>query len=268
MRQWWKRRPSCWAVPAEDRFLSDRPKDVLIFSPSNRPLLLIFNQAASSAFQWGLCCSQQTVLWDVSHVAVPCALSDKSETFEKTRQRDWRSGQGVPLSQTHKFTHVIAPWGRGIQGFEHLPAEWHSIRCFFSSLQDESSHLMCPSLPSEPHQNCCLQVGAVDRTNIDFANFPKPVLQVSVKSIFGPWAQLYANQEKGFNYAWCSSCLHIQNEERVSCHLHEPPEGFWNNMHDPSAVRRQIRALNKRLNKVPERSALETAEVKWTRCKT
>lgn len=37
---------------------------------------------------------------------------------------------------------------------------------------------------------------------------------------------------------------------------------------DPSAVRRQIRALNKRLNKVPERSALETAEVKWTRCKT
>lgn len=37
---------------------------------------------------------------------------------------------------------------------------------------------------------------------------------------------------------------------------------------DPSAVRHQIRALNKRLNKVPERSALETAEVKWTRCKT
>ncbi len=113
--------------------------------------------------------------------------------IRETRQSDWSSGQGFPLSQKHKFTHVISPWGRGIRGFEHLPVEWHSIRCFYSSPQDESSHLTCPSLPSEPHQSCCLQVGAVDRTNVDFANFPKPVLQVSVKSIFGPWAQLYAN---------------------------------------------------------------------------
>lgn len=59
MRQWWKRRPSCWAVPAEDRFLSDRPRAALIFSPCNRPLLLIFNQASPSAFQRGLCCSPQ-----------------------------------------------------------------------------------------------------------------------------------------------------------------------------------------------------------------
>lgn len=165
--------------------------------------------------------------------------------IRKTKQRDLSLGQGFALSQTHKFAHVIAPRGRGVGGFEHLPAEWHSIRCIFSSPQDESSHLTCPSLPSEPHQSCCLQVGAVDRTAIDFANFPKPVC----KCLWNPFVGLELNymqiKNKGFNYAWCSSCLHIQTGGKsLSCHLQEPPERFWRNMQRPFCCQTQDQSIN------------------------
>lgn len=200
-----------------------------------------------------------------------CSLHPVRQKWDirEMKQRDLSSGQGFPLSQAHKFAHVIAPRGHSIQGFEHLPAEWHSIRRIFSPPQDESSHLTCPSLPSEPHQSCCSQVGAVDHTDIDFANFPKPVF----KSLWNPFLGLELNymqiKKKGFNYTWCSSCLHIQNRKKASlviCRNLQRDSGEICN--DPSTVRYKIRALTKGLNKVLKCSVLETAEVKWTRCKT
>lgn len=52
----------------------------------------------------------------------------------------------------------------------------------------------------------------------------------------------------------------------VACRILQRDSGGICN--EPSTVRRQIGALNTSLNKVQEHSALETAEVKWTRCKT
>lgn len=158
-------------------------------------------------------------------MAVPRTLSEKNETFEKRRREIWVQCKGFhshDCTRKHTNLHMrLCPEVTMYGSFEHLPGQWHSIQRIFSSPQDESSHLTCLSFPSVPHQSCCLQVGAVDRTNIDFANFLKPVCTWNTRcklSLWNPFLGLELNymqiKKRRFNYTWCSSCLHIQNEKK------------------------------------------------------